>query len=205
MMKRRSTQNWLHAVSTFILIAVVVLAVVWLAQRSLIYFPDGELPEPAAVGLPDAEAVAYQTEDGLDLDGWYLPARGRPADRTVAVFNGNAGNRSHRAMLAAMFAEYGWATLLVAPPGGVEPSPGRAGNTGRRNLDLHQLTGSGKEIERPAIATPARGPAAMRRRHVDSLAREREPGHIDLGPARLVRNECGARPARREPELGSGR
>jgi fermentation-respiration switch protein FrsA (DUF1100 family) len=91
----------------------VVLGVAWMAQRSLIYFPDGHLPAPAEMGLSDAEPVLFRTEDGLDLEAWFVPAREPVADRTILVFNGNAGNRGHRAVLAATFAGNGWATLLV--------------------------------------------------------------------------------------------
>lgn len=91
----------------------VFLFVLWLAQRSLIYFPHGEVPAPAAVGLSQAEVVQFETEDGLDLAAWFVPAREPSANRLIVVFNGNAGNRGHRAFLAALFAEYGYATLLV--------------------------------------------------------------------------------------------
>ena len=94
------------------LIAALVL-VVWLAQRSLIYFPDGQAGSPAAVGLPQAEPVRYTTSDGLDLEGWFVPAREPSADRAIIVFSGNAGNRAHRAVIAASFAARGYATLLV--------------------------------------------------------------------------------------------
>jgi fermentation-respiration switch protein FrsA (DUF1100 family) len=40
-------------------------------------------------------------------------AREPSADRTIVVFNGNAGSRAHRAILAASFSERGFATLLV--------------------------------------------------------------------------------------------
>ena len=89
------------------------LVVLWLAQRSLIYFPHGRVPAPAAVGLPSAEPVSFTTSDGVDLEAWFVPARQPSADRTIVVFNGNAGNRAHRAILAASFAERGFATLLV--------------------------------------------------------------------------------------------
>ena len=89
------------------------LAVLYLAQRSFIYFPEGQVPSPVSVGLPGAEVVRFETEDALELEAWFVPAHNAPADRTIVVFNGNAGNRSHRAMLAAVFAEYGWSTLLV--------------------------------------------------------------------------------------------
>ena len=107
---------------TGVAIVLILLAVLYFAQRSLIYFPHGEVPSPAAVGLPGADVVRFETEDGLDLHGWFVPARaplaGNPADmppdeRTILVVNGNAGNRAYRARLAALFAEYGWSTLLV--------------------------------------------------------------------------------------------
>ena len=99
----------------FTVVAVILAAVlaIWLAQRSLIYFPDGQVPSPASVGLPRTEPVRYTTSDGLDLEGWFVPAREAPADRTIIVFNGNAGNRAHRAVLAASFAARGYATLLT--------------------------------------------------------------------------------------------
>jgi len=89
------------------------LLILWLAQRSFIYFPEGQVPAPAAVGLPQAEVVGFRTEDDLDLEAWFVPAREPSANRTIILFNGNAGNRSHRAVLAALFAEHGYATLLV--------------------------------------------------------------------------------------------
>jgi uncharacterized protein len=94
-------------------VVAAVLALLWFAQRSFIYFPDGHTPAPAAVGLPQAEVVSFTTEDGVDLEGWFVPARQPSADRTLVVFNGNAGNRSHRAILGALFAEVGFSTLLV--------------------------------------------------------------------------------------------
>jgi uncharacterized protein len=112
-MMRHPKRLWLRPMFTLAAIVVVILGVVWLAQRSLIYFPDGRVPAPAAVGLPSAQVVGYQTEDGLDLEAWFVPARAPAADRTIVMFNGNAGNRANRAPLAALFAEYGWATLLV--------------------------------------------------------------------------------------------
>jgi fermentation-respiration switch protein FrsA (DUF1100 family) len=102
-----------HPLLTTVGVVVVFLAIIWLAQRSLIYFPDGELAPPAAAGLGQAEGVMFTTEDGVDLDAWFVPARQPSALRTIMVFNGNAGNRAQRAKLAVLFAEYGYATLLV--------------------------------------------------------------------------------------------
>lgn len=98
---------------TFVGVIGVLLVILWLAQRSFIYFPDGQVPPPAALGIPQAEVVRFTTEDDLDLEAWFVPARAPQADRTFVVFNGNAGNRAHRAMLAAIFAAHGYSTLLV--------------------------------------------------------------------------------------------
>jgi uncharacterized protein len=92
---------------------IVFLVVLWLVQRSLIYFPHGQVPAPAAVGLATADIATFTTDDDLDLEAWLVPAREPSADRTIVVFNGNAGSRAHRAILAASFAERGFATLLV--------------------------------------------------------------------------------------------
>lgn len=103
----------MKAMLTFAAGAALLLALVYFGQRSLIYFPAGAVPPPAAVGLPQAETVSFTTEDGLDLEAWFVPSPRSTAERTIAVFNGNAGNRSHRARLAALFAAYGYSTLLV--------------------------------------------------------------------------------------------
>ena len=97
----------------FVGVVVLVLVILWWAQRSLIYFPDTQVPAPAVVGLPRAEIVMFRTDDGLDLEAWFVPARLTNADRTILFFSGNAGNRAHRARLASRLADLGYSTLLV--------------------------------------------------------------------------------------------
>jgi hypothetical protein len=99
-------------VISFIIAALVVLAVLWFGQRGLIYFPQTDVPPPAAVGLPQAEPVIFATEDGLTLDGWFVPANSPASGYTIVVFNGNAGHRGHRASLAGQLAARGIAVLL---------------------------------------------------------------------------------------------
>jgi uncharacterized protein len=100
--------------------AVVLLAVVglvWSQQRRLIYLPAPRAVPPAAAVLPAAEEVSFPTADGLRLAGWFLPAArppggGRTRSAAVLVCNGNGGNRSLRAPLAAALARAGLAVLL---------------------------------------------------------------------------------------------
>ena len=94
-----------------VILAITVPAVLWFTQRRMMYFPAGDVPPPAAVGLPQAQAVTFATEDGLMLGGWFVPAAG-PSLATVIVFNGNAGHRAYRADLAARLAAQGLAVLL---------------------------------------------------------------------------------------------
>ena len=55
-------------------VLIVVLVVIWAAQRSLIYFPESDVPSPGAIGLPGAEIVSYETEAGLLLHAWFSRA-----------------------------------------------------------------------------------------------------------------------------------
>jgi uncharacterized protein len=90
-------------------VAIVTLA--WVVQRSLIYFPFGDVPSPSEVGLAGVEPVTFDTDDGIRLHGWFVPSRRSPAI-TLAVFNGNGGNRAYRSGLARAFGERGVAVLL---------------------------------------------------------------------------------------------
>jgi fermentation-respiration switch protein FrsA (DUF1100 family) len=80
-------------------------------QRKLIYFPFDDVPPPDAVGLSSAAPVAFQTADGLRLNGWWVPLAGT-ARFTAIVFNGNGGNRAMRAPLANALTRRGVAVLL---------------------------------------------------------------------------------------------
>ncbi len=96
-------------------VAFLLVAVLWAFQRRLIYLPGPRVALPAAALLRGSEEVSFETADGLRLAGWFLPARTaveRPGGRVVLVLNGNAGDRSARAPLAAALAETGFSVLL---------------------------------------------------------------------------------------------
>jgi hypothetical protein len=95
----------------FVALAVLFLALLWIFQRRLIYLPlDREVP-PVRQVLPAAEEVRFRTADGLEINGWHLPAR--QGWGVVLVFNGNAGHRGYRAPLAEALAREGLAVLLL--------------------------------------------------------------------------------------------
>src|SRR5436190_5503755 len=68
----------------------VLLGILWISQRALIYFPLGDVPSPVSVGLPSAEPVTFETEDGLTLGAWFVSAVPPASGYTIVVFNGNA-------------------------------------------------------------------------------------------------------------------
>jgi hypothetical protein len=72
-----------------------VLALMYVFQRGLMYFPDRTRTPPAAAGLPQAEEVVLTTADGERLVAWHVPPReGKPV---VIYFQGNAGALNLRA------------------------------------------------------------------------------------------------------------
>lgn len=76
---------------------LAVLVVTYLTQSRLLYLPH--VPERTVPAAPDAVGLAYeevtlQTEDGVALQGWFVPHRA--ARGTVLFFHGNAGNIGHR-------------------------------------------------------------------------------------------------------------
>ena len=100
-------------VAGFIAVVAAVLALMWTLQRRLIYFPTTGVPAPGEIGLTGVEPVTFETADGLRLSGWFFAASGPSSRVTVLVFNGNAGNRAHRAPLAAALQRHGFQVLLV--------------------------------------------------------------------------------------------
>jgi fermentation-respiration switch protein FrsA (DUF1100 family) len=92
-------------------VVVLLLGALWLFQRRLIYFPTADVP-PVSDVLPGATDVQLRTSDGLVLGAWLVPPRQPGPYAVVLVANGNGGNRSDRAPLAAALAEAGMAVLL---------------------------------------------------------------------------------------------
>jgi fermentation-respiration switch protein FrsA (DUF1100 family) len=71
-----------------------VVALLYVTQRSLQYFPENVRTSPAAAGLPRAEEVTLATPDGERVIVWHVPPRdGKPVH---LYFHGNGGALRHR-------------------------------------------------------------------------------------------------------------
>jgi fermentation-respiration switch protein FrsA (DUF1100 family) len=84
--------GWLTVLA---LVAYVgVAAMMYFAQRSLMYFPDTMHTTPAAAGLPEAQEVALTTADGVPVSVWHVPPQdGKPV---IVYFHGNGGALKYR-------------------------------------------------------------------------------------------------------------
>ena len=94
-------------------IYVVLVAALYLLQRSVLFHPDPTRPEPADFGVGEMQAVTLETEDGLRLLAWWSP----PGDETLPVllfFHGNAGHIGYRGEKLRPYLNRGWGVLLVA-------------------------------------------------------------------------------------------
>ena len=79
----------------------VIVAVVYVIQDSLIFFPQEEiLQTPADKGL-DYRDITLQTSDNISIAGWYVRAENERG--TVLFCHGNAGNISHRLDTISIF------------------------------------------------------------------------------------------------------
>ncbi|MEU7892022.1 alpha/beta fold hydrolase [Nonomuraea sp. NPDC049152] len=101
----------IKAVLAVLAVGAVALALLWVFQRRLIYLPDSSLVPSAGSVLPGAHDVTFTTSDGLTLTAWHVTGGRRGV--TVLVTGGNAGNRLHRAPLAAALAREGFDVLLM--------------------------------------------------------------------------------------------
>ena len=74
---------------------VGLAALMYVVQRSLLYFPETVRTAPAAAGLPQAEEIVLDTADGEKVIAWHVPPRdGKPV---VLYFHGNGGSLRLRA------------------------------------------------------------------------------------------------------------
>src|ERR1700747_3317004 len=78
----------------WIIVAVVcyggIVALLYMAQRSLQYFPERRRTDPRAAGLPEAEEAVLDTADGEQVIVWHVPPR--EEQPVFLYFHGNGGS-----------------------------------------------------------------------------------------------------------------
>jgi uncharacterized protein len=92
---RRRTMNVIGWTAVIALCLYAGLAaMIYLAQRSLMYFPETIHTTPAAAGLPQAEEISLTASDGVPVTVWSVaPQDGKPV---ILYFHGNGGALHYR-------------------------------------------------------------------------------------------------------------
>lgn len=91
---------------------LLLLAIMFMMQRSLLYPAGQNLPAIEFFGIPGLREVEIETNDGLKQKHWYIPARDDTAP-TVVVFHGNAGQLADRVPKFGFFAQAGYGVLFA--------------------------------------------------------------------------------------------
>jgi fermentation-respiration switch protein FrsA (DUF1100 family) len=87
-------------------------ALLYVAQRGMMYFPSAERVAPAQAGLAAAEELVLATADGERVIAWHVPPRdGRPV---IVYFHGNGGHLGHRATRFRALAELGYGLVALS-------------------------------------------------------------------------------------------
>jgi fermentation-respiration switch protein FrsA (DUF1100 family) len=104
-----------------------IVALMYFAQRKLMYFPYSSRMAPDEADFPQAGELELKTADGLRIVAWTVPPK--PGKPVVLYFHGNGGSLAHRVHRFRRLVEDG--TGLVALSyrgyGGSEGSPSEEG------------------------------------------------------------------------------
>ena len=87
-----SVFTWIAVIAVGLYIGLT--AMIYAAQRSLMYFPDTAHTTPADAGLPEAQEVPLKASDGTSILAWHVaPEDGKPV---ILYFHGNGGALTDR-------------------------------------------------------------------------------------------------------------
>ena len=125
-------------------IYIAALIIVYVFQRSFLYFPPQGYVSPFVANAQKAfKELPVKTEDGLDLKGWYAPATSQPL--TLVFFHGNGDGLRTTAFITTPYMEAGYGVLLAEYRGysGMPGSPTESGLYSDARAYLKTLISSG--------------------------------------------------------------
>jgi len=98
----------------WVVVAYIIFGgVLFGCQRSLLYHPNQQLPEPAEYGLRGIEVTRIETNSGHKLLAWWHQPQSHSLP-TIVYFHGNAGHLGHRAEKIRPYIDAGLGVLLVS-------------------------------------------------------------------------------------------
>ncbi len=128
---------------------LVLVAVLFVTQRRLIYFPSHSyVPLSQAHANRAFKEISVRTEDGLHLKAWYAQATTRPF--TIVFFHGNADRLYTAAPVADPYIAAGYGFLLAEYRGysGLPGTPTEKGLYSDGRAYMHYLQTHGVETRR---------------------------------------------------------
>lgn len=90
----------------------LLVAFLYLRQRTLMYYPDDTVPLPNEYDAPEMTAVQIPLGDGVESLAWWCPPR-ETAHPVVVYFHGNAGHIGGRGYKARVMIDAGCGVLLA--------------------------------------------------------------------------------------------
>lgn len=96
-------------------------------QRSFIYFPTTQKPNPENFNANDMQVVTIPVTDKISLNSWYKPSLDKKA--TILYLHGNGGHIGYRMSLVRYFLSSGFGVLLLEYRG-YGGNPGKASESG---------------------------------------------------------------------------
>jgi len=117
----------LWALGIFLFLYIGLAAILYVTQRSLMYFPETIHTTPAQAGLPEAAEVVLTASDGVRIIAWHVaPRDGKPV---IVYFHGNGGALRYRVeRFRKIIADgIGLVALEYRGYGGSSGSPSEAG------------------------------------------------------------------------------
>ena len=146
---------------------VALVALLYLTQRSLLYFPDTRRMPPTEAGLRQAEEAMLQSSDGVRVSAWHVPPRENMP--VVIYFQGNGGGLDLRAERFKKLTADGTGLVALNYRG----YGGSEGNQARRGSSL---------MPRRPMTSP-RNAMAQPHRALGRVARDRGGGRFGGGKA----------------------
>jgi uncharacterized protein len=125
--KSRTMTALIAVFAVLLFVYVGLAAMLYFAQRSMMYFPETIHTSPAEADLPEAEEISLTAADGVHIVGWHVaPHDGKPV---ILYLHGNGGALRYRVERFHRLIKEGLGLVAVEYRGygGSEGSPSEAG------------------------------------------------------------------------------
>lgn len=123
-MADKKKAGWKRTVTLFLIAYAILVAIMFLTQRSYMYIPYKVFPNPALIGVGDMDVIEVTTADGLTLRALYK-APVTPSMPVIVLFHGNAGSIAMRGYRARDYIDHGGYGFLLAEYRGYAGNPGK--------------------------------------------------------------------------------